>query len=314
MNILVTGGAGFIGSNIVDELIARGHRVVIIDNLSTGRRDNLNKEAAFHEMDVRNPEIDKVFESHRLDAIVHLAAQIDVRKSVEDPSFDADINILGGINLLRAAKKFKVKKIVYSSTGGAIYGEPRYLPADEKHPIRPMAGYGVSKYALEHYIELFSDLYGIDYTILRYANVYGPRQDPLGEAGVIAIFTGKMLEGKSPVIFGNGEQTRDFVYVSDVVKANVIALEKGSRDIFNIGTGEETSVNTVFNELRKVLGSSGEATYQAARPGEVFRVYLDNRKALERLGWKPEVGLYEGLKRTVEFTGAQSGEARSMPS
>jgi UDP-glucose 4-epimerase len=302
MNILVTGGAGFIGSNIVDGLVKEGHKVCIIDNLSTGRRQNINPAATFFEMDIRSHDIEKVFESHRIDIVMHLAAQIDVRKSVDRPIEDADINVMGGINVLNAAVKFKVRKIVYSSTGGAIYGEPKYLPADEAHPIRPMAGYGVSKHCLEHYIELFSDLYGTDYTILRYANVYGPRQDPLGEAGVVAIFTGKMLSQDIPLIFGSGEQTRDFVHVDDVVRANLMALTAGSREIVNIGTGKETSVNAVFTTMKEILRFREDARYEKERPGEVFRIYLDIRKAKEVLGWEPRVDLHEGMKNTIEYT------------
>jgi UDP-glucose 4-epimerase len=302
MNILVTGGAGFIGSNIVDSLLKEGHKVSIIDDLCTGRRQNINPKATFHEMDIRSPEIEKVFESQKIDLLYHLAAQIDVRKSVDKPIEDADINVMGGINILNRALKYKVRKIIYSSTGGAIYGEPKYLPADEDHPIRPMAGYGVSKHCLEHYIELFSDLYDIDYTILRYANVYGPRQDPLGEAGVIAIFTGKMLNDETPVIFGSGEQTRDFVHVNDVVRANLMAIERGSREIINIGTGRETSVNSVFKTMKEILNFTREAKYEMERPGEVFRVYLDIKKAKEVLGWEPQMDLHDGMENTIDYT------------
>lgn len=302
MNILVTGGAGFIGSNIVDGYIESGHKVIILDNLSTGKRENLNRSAVFYEMDIRSKDIEEIFKAHSVQIITHLAAQIDVRKSVSDPHLDADVNILGGINLLTMAQKYGVQKIIYSSTGGAMYGEPRYLPADEAHPVRPMAGYGVSKHGLEHYIELFSDLYKIRYTILRYANVYGPRQDPLGEAGVIAIFTGKMLNGEAPSIFGNGEQTRDFVYVGDVVNANILALDRADGEIINIGTGAETSVKTLFKMIKEITMYGGEPRYEKERPGEVFRIYLDARKAREILQWEPRISLHEGMKQTIEFT------------
>lgn len=302
MNILVTGGAGFIGSNVVDGFIEAGHKVIVIDNLSTGRRGNLNPSATFYEMDIRDPGIEKIFKNHNIEIIDHLAAQIDVRKSVTDPLTDAETNVLGGINVLMMAKRFNVKKIVYASTGGAIYGEPKYLPADEAHPIRPQAGYGVSKHALEHYIELFSDLYNLDYTILRYANVYGPRQDPLGEAGVIAIFTGKMLGGEAPIIFGSGDQTRDFVYVGDVVRANVMALTTASKEIINIGTGIETSVNTLYNKMKDIMGFKEQARYEAARPGEVFRITLDAKHAKKALSWEPLTTLDEGMRLTIDFT------------
>ena len=306
MNILVTGGAGFIASNVVDGFIKAGHRVVILDNLSTGKKENLNKEATFYEMDIRAPQIETIFKTHAIDIICHHAAQIDVRKSVDDPLMDANINVLGGINLLMMAKKYGIKKIIYASTGGAMYGEPRYLPADEAHPIRPQAGYGVSKHTLEHYIELFSDLYGLKYTILRYANVYGPRQDPLGEAGVIAIFTGKMLKGEAPSIFGNGEQTRDFVYVADIVRANICAIDSAEGEIINIGTGVETSVNTLFSKMKEIMDFKGEPRYEAARTGEVFRIYLDAKKAKEILKWEPITSLDEGMRTTIEFTRMQA--------
>jgi len=309
MNILVTGGAGFIGSNIVDGLIDKGHAVIIADNLSTGRRENLNRKAVFVEVDIRERELDHVFVRHHIEIIIHLAAQIDVRKSVDNPRFDADINVMGGLNLLDCAFRHRVKKIIYSSTGGAIYGEPTYLPSDENHPIRPLCAYGVSKHVLEHYIEYYSDLYGIDYTILRYANVYGPRQDPLGEAGVVAIFTGKMLAGERPIIFGDGGQTRDFVYVGDVVQANLAALHQGSREIFNIGTGEETSVNKLYNVMKELLDFREDAVYGEKRAGEVYRIYLDIKKAKNRLGWEPSTSFHDGLKTTIEFTRAHEGKS-----
>jgi UDP-glucose 4-epimerase len=304
MNILVTGGAGFIGSNIVDAYIEKGHNVIIADNLSTGRRQNINGKALFYEVDIRHDALEDIFRKEKIDIITHLAAQIDVRKSVTNPREDADINVLGGINVLSMAHKYGIKKIIYSSTGGAIYGEPRYLPCDENHPIRPMAGYGVSKHVLEHYIELYADLFKLDYTILRYANVYGPRQDPLGEAGVVAIFMGKMLQGETPVIFGNGKQTRDFVYVGDVVKANVLALTAGSGEIFNIATGVETSVLEIFAHLREIIAFKGEVIHEEERLGEVFRIYLDTKKAKDMLNWAPQITLHEGMKITVDYTKA----------
>lgn len=299
MQILVTGGAGFIGSNITDKLIELGHDVIILDDLSTGKKENINPKATFYNIDIRTAEIEKIFQNHKIDIVYHLAAQIDVRKSVSNPQLDSAINVLGGINLLTMMQRYKVRKIVYSSTGGAIYGEPQYIPADENHPIRPMAPYGVSKHCLEHYIEYFHDIYGIDYTIFRYANVYGQRQDPLGEAGVIAIFAGRMAKGQTAVIFGNGKQTRDFVYVGDVVAANVLALEKGSKKIYNIGTGKETSVNEIYACLKKLMNITNDAKYEPERPGEVFRIALDVSKAEKELGWTAQVSLEEGLIKTL---------------
>jgi len=266
MKILVTGGAGFIGSNIVDAYIELGHTVTIIDNLSTGRRQNINPKADFHELDIRKPSLEDVFRNDSFDVITHLAAQIDVRKSVTQPVLDADINVLGGIHLLMMAHKYGVKKVIYSSTGGAIYGEPKYLPCDENHPIRPMAGYGVSKHVLEHYIELYADLFKLDYTI------------------------------------GSGKHTRYFVYVGDVVQANVLALNSGSGQIINIGTGVETSVNEILETMTSITGFKGEARYEEERLGEVFRIYLDVKKAGEMLGWKPQVMLHEGMEKTIEYT------------
>ncbi len=299
MNLLVTGGAGFIGSNIVDRLIEEGHNVIIADDLSTGKKENINPKATFHNVDIRSEKLEDVFKSCKIDAVYHLAAQIDVRKSVSAPVMDADINILGGINLLNLMKKYGAKKIIYSSTGGAIYGDPQYCPADEKHPIRPMSAYGISKHCLEHYIELYHDLHGLDYTILRYANVYGKRQDPLGEAGVIAIFIGKIEKSEVPIIFGNGKQTRDFVHIDDVVSANVAALTNGSGEIMNIGTGIETSVNEIYQCLKDLMPEAKDVKYEAERPGEVFRIALTIEKAKSILKWEPKVKLYDGMKMTI---------------
>lgn len=299
MNILITGGAGFIGSNIADQFIADGHRVIVADDLSTGKVENINKQSIFYQVDIRSSEFEKIFQNEKIDIVYHLAAQIDVRKSLSDPIHDAEINILGGIQLLKLMREHNIPKIVYSSTGGAIYGEPEYLPADEMHPIRPLAAYGISKHALEHYIELYHDLYGLKYTIFRYANVYGKRQDPLGEAGVIAIFAGKMEKGESPVIFGDGTQTRDFVHVDDVVAANKLALTKGSGEIFNIGTGVETSVTMIYEALKARIPQSGEVVYAPARKGEVQRIALDVTKARKVLGWSAQHNLEQGLALTL---------------
>ncbi|MFH1453782.1 MAG: NAD-dependent epimerase/dehydratase family protein [Armatimonadota bacterium] len=301
MNILVTGGAGFIASHIVDAYIEKDHKVVVIDNLSSGKLKNLNTNAQLFQMDIGDERVEDIFAEYKFDIVNHHAAQIDVRKSVEYPVTDADTNILSGIKILELCRKYEVKKIIYASTGGAIYGEPQYLPCDEKHPVRPLAPYGISKHCLEHYIEYFHDMYKLDYTILRYANVYGPRQDPHGEAGVVAIFTGKLLEEKSPFIFGDGEQTRDYVYVGDVVNANTEALAKAGGEIINIGTGEETSVTRLFYKIADALNSDIKPVYKDARAGEVYKIALDNNYAGKVLGWKVSVSLEEGLRKTADY-------------
>ncbi|NLS75979.1 MAG: NAD-dependent epimerase/dehydratase family protein, partial [Chloroflexi bacterium] len=289
MKILVTGGAGFIGSHVVDRFIAEGHDVVVVDNLSTGRRANLNPKATFYEMDLRSPQLAEVFERERPEAIDHHAAQAEVRRSVADPVFDAEVNILGSLNLLQNAAKYGVRKAIYISSGGAIYGEPEYMPCDEKHPVRPMSPYGVTKHTVEHYLYLYKQLHGLDYTVLRYANVYGPRQDPNGEAGVVAIFVGQMLNGGKPIIYGDGRQERDFVYVADCARANALALTRGEGEAFNIGSGVPLSVNGLFELLKQITGYAGEARYGSAKAGDILRIYLDASKAKRELGWEPTV-------------------------
>lgn len=301
MNIIVTGGAGFIGSHVADAFIKEGHRVIIIDNLSTGREENINPKAEFHKLNINDPEVEDIFKNNKIDILDHHAAQIDVRKSVADPVFDADTNIIGAIKLMEYGRKYGVKKVIFSSTGGAIYGEPDYIPVDEKHPTRPMAPYGTSKLCFEQYLLYYNRLYNTDFTILRYANIYGPRQDPHGEAGVVAIFSNIMLEGKQPKIFGDGESTRDYLCVFDVVKANLMALEKGSGEIYNLGTGKETSVNELFENMRAVMKIDLEPIYAPARLGEVERIALDNTKAREKFGWKPDYNLDKGLAMTIDF-------------
>ncbi|MGA9406035.1 MAG: NAD-dependent epimerase/dehydratase family protein [Bacteroidota bacterium] len=301
MNILVTGGAGFIGSNIVDAYVQAGHTVVIVDDLSTGSLKNVNPRAKFHKIDLRDPALENVFKEIPIEVINHHAAQMDVRKSVADPKFDASVNILGMLNLFEFGIRHGVKKIIFASTGGAIYGEQDYFPADEQHPLRPLSPYGITKLATEKYLFYYHAIYGIQHTILRYANIYGPRQNPHGEAGVVAIFADKMLKSEQPVINGDGKQTRDYVYVSDVVRANVLALSHSSSDIFNIGTGKENDVNTLFRIIKKFSGATCEEKHAEAKMGEQLRSVIDHAKAKKILGWEPAVTLEEGLRKTVEF-------------
>jgi UDP-glucose 4-epimerase len=302
VRILVTGGAGFIGSNLADRLIDEGHEVAVLDDLSTGQREFLPRAARFYEIDIADAErVDRAIAEFRPELVAHHAAQIDVRRSVSDPMFDARTNILGGLALLQSCTRHGVRKVVYASTGGAIYGEGRVLPATEDHPVNPESPYGASKHTLEHYLYLWKLLHGLEWTALRYPNVYGPRQSPHGEAGVNAIFAGLMLQGRRPRIFGTGEQVRDYVYVDDVVDANLRALSRGNGEILNIGTGKGTSVLDIVRELNAILGTSIEPIFEAARPGEVQRIFLDASRAKRVLDWTPTVEFPEGLARTVEW-------------
>jgi len=301
LRILVTGGAGFIGSNVVDRLVLEGHKVTVVDNLSTGFEENINPKAKFFKADIRSAVIDKILERAKPDILCHHAAQIDVRKSTTDPIFDAEVNINGSLNLLNACVKHKVKKVVFASTGGAIYGEQDYFPADEKHPANPLSPYGVAKLTIEKYLLFYRETHGIEYVSLRYANVYGPRQNPFGEAGVVAIFAQKLLSGQRAVINGNGKQTRDFVFVDDVVQSNALALRHPKSDIFNIGTGIETDVNSVFRILRSQTQSGQKEIHSPAKPGEQQRSVLDSSKARRILKWKPRVTLDQGLAQTVDY-------------
>ncbi|MFA5839070.1 MAG: NAD-dependent epimerase/dehydratase family protein [Candidatus Margulisiibacteriota bacterium] len=300
MKILVTGGAGFIGSNIVDAYIEAGHEVAVVDNLTTGKQSNLNPKANFINLDIRDEKLSAVVRDLSPDVINHLAAQIDVRKSVSEPKYTAEVNEIGTLNLLEAAVKAKVKKVIFSSTGGAIYGEVKDKSgAKETHPQEPISPYAITKRTAEMYLYAYKVNFGLDYTVLRYGNVYGPRQDPLGEAGVIAIFCGKLLEGKSPYIYGDGKQLRDYVYVGDVARANLLALKKGTNQIFNIGTGKGTSVNELFAILKNLLKFKDNAIYADARAGELFRSVLNVSKAKKGIGWAPKVDIKNGLKRTL---------------
>lgn len=300
-NILVTGGAGFIGSHLTDRLIEEGHRVVVLDNLSTGRKENLNPKAKFYKCDICSPEISQIFQHEKPEVVYHLAAQIDVRKSVRDPVSDAKINILGSLNVLEYCKRFGIKKIIFSSTGSAIYGDANIVPTPETFPELPLSPYGICKLAIEKYLNYYFQVFSLPYISLRYANVYGPRQNSKGEAGVIAIFCDKILNKQQPIVNGDGKQTRDFVYVDDVVKANILALKSDKIGIFNIGTAEETNINTVFNELQKFIGSEYKEMHGPAVSGEQQRSCLDYLKAEKELGWQPKYSLEKGLSETVEW-------------
>jgi len=302
MKILITGGAGFIGSNIVDSLIDSGYEVVVIDDLSSGKEKNINKKAKFYKLDIQDSMLESIFQKEHPDYVNHQAAQMDVRRSVSDPIFDAKINVLGTINILQNCIKYKTKKVIFDSSGGAIYGEQEVFPAPETHPLRPISPYGITKLVAEHYLYYYQTVFGLDYVALRYANVYGPRQDPYGEAGVVAIFIQKMLKGEQPIINGDGKQTRDFVYVEDVVKANMLAMRNNiSSNVFNIGTGIETSVNQIFNHIRGIINQSIEEKHGSPKQGEQQKSVLDNTKAKVNLHWEPEFSLIDGLKKTCEY-------------
>lgn len=301
MRILVTGGAGFIGSHIVDRLILEGHTVSVIDNLSTGKIENINQDAKFHKMDIVSPRIERVFKKERPELICHHAAQMDVRRSVADPVNDAQTNIIGMLNLLENGLRYGTRRVIFASTGGAVYGEGGLYPTPESHPARPVSPYGISKLTGEHYLFYYNVTYGISYAALRYANVYGPRQDPFGEAGVVAIFTQKMLRNDQPVINGNGMQTRDYVYVDDVVDSVIAATYSDVSDIFNVGTGIETSVNELFRLLVEITGSSIREVYGPAKKGEQQRSCLSYDKIKKTLDWEPKVSFREGLTETVDF-------------
>lgn len=302
MKILVTGGAGFIGSNITDAYIKAGHQVVIIDNMSSGKKENINAKAKFYKADITDlPAISKIFSREKFDLLNHHAAQIDVRKSVENPAYDARINVMGTLNLLECAKNTNVKKVIFASSGGTIYGECGKTAPDEKCPGKPLSPYGITKHTIEFYLNFYAAIHGLKFTVLRYANVYGPRQDPFGEAGVVAIFSQRMLGNKELLIFGNGKQTRDYVFVGDVVKANVNALSRGNNEIINIGTGRLTSVNMLFKEMASISNYKAKPVYKPARAGELQKSFLGNKKAKAILEWAPSVQLEDGLDKTMKY-------------
>ena len=301
MRIIVTGGAGFIGSHVADAYVAEGHEVMVIDNLSSGKKENVPAAARFVLCDVTSDTAVEAVRTFRPEIVNHHAAQINVRASVADPQFDAQVNILGTIRLLEASKQFGVRKFLFASSGGAGYGEQERFPAEENHPIRPVSPYGAAKMSVELYMNYYRVQYGLEYTALRYANVYGPRQDSHGEAGVVAIFAERLLRKQTAIVNGDGEQTRDFVYVGDVVRANVVALSRGDGMSINIGTGVETDINTVFRVLRDLSGSRQEEIHGPAMPGEQRRSCLEILMASVELGWYPETPLEEGLARTLDF-------------
>lgn len=297
--VLVTGGAGFIGSNIADLLLLNGYRVIAVDNLSNGNIENVNKNSVFYNEDITDLKLYKIFEIERPAYVIHTAAQINVERSMQDPVSDAIVNIIGSINVLECCQRTEVRKIIYSSTA-AVYGNPLYSGIDEKHEINPISFYGMSKYLTERYMQLFNEHYGLKYTILRYANVYGARQSFKGEGGVIPSFIIRMLKGERPAVYGSGSQTRDFIYVDDVARANMFALEKGDNDIFNIGTGIEVSINDLLKSLSEIIGEC-KPLYMPEKKGDIINSYFNIIKSAEILGWKPEYTLKEGLGKTIQW-------------
>jgi UDP-glucose 4-epimerase len=301
MRILVTGGAGFIGSHVVDAYVQAGHEVFVVDDLSTGKRENLPPHVRFLQADIQDPALRQFMVAEKIELVSHHAAQMDVRRSVADPLYDARVNILGILNVLEGAREAKVIKFIFASSGGAIYGEQEAFPADEEHPTHPISPYGVSKRAGEHYLYFYGVEYGLPYVALRYANVYGPRQDPHGEAGVVAIFTQRLLAGEQPVINGDGKQTRDYVFVGDVAQANLAALAVEYTGPLNIGTGSETTVTQLFTTLQTLTGSAALESHGPAKPGEQRRSVLAWTRAAHVLHWRPTVGLEDGLRQTVTY-------------
>jgi UDP-glucose 4-epimerase len=300
MKILVTGGAGFIGSNIVDMLVENNFEVCIVDNLSHGKEENVNSKAKLYRVDIRDESIIQVFKEEKPDIVIHNAAQISVPNSIKDPMDDASINIMGTINIIEAARISGVKKIIYPASA-AIFGEPEYLPVDEKHPLNMISPYGITKHTVEHYLYVYKQLYNIDYTVLRYSNVYGPRQDSSGEGGVVSIFCEKLLKNEIPNIHGDGEQIRDFVYVKDVAKANLIAIKSNKNGIYNVCTNLKTTVNSLFYCISKVLNKEVKPSYISERDGDIRYSYMSYDKINGELGWKPEVSLEQGIKETLNY-------------
>ena len=301
MKILITGGGGFIASHIVDTYIEEGYKVLVVDDLSTGKRKNINKNAYFEKVSILNKDaLEGIFLSFKPDVVNHHAAQINLRSSFEDPVFDAEINIIGGINLLQLSLKYGVKKFIFASSGGAIYGEVNDRPVSEDYPPHPFSPYGVSKLSFEQYIRVFSTLNGMKYVILRYANVYGPRQDPLGEAGVVSIFINNIINNKPCIVFGDGKQTRDYIYIKDVVSLNLKALDSAT-GIYNVGTGDEYSINDLIKYLKEITGENFKVIYGEPISGEIKHISLAPSKARETLGWGIQFTFREGLEETYRY-------------
>jgi len=301
VRILVSGGAGFIASHVSDRFLELGHQVSIVDNLATGKRENLPPSATFYEVDIRDAELDAVFAEVKPEVVCHHAAQMDVRRSVADPVYDAQVNVLGSLNVLECCRRHGTRKVIYAGTGGAMFGEADCLPVDESHPVMPISPYGVSKHTVEHYLHTYSVNAGLDYTVLRYPNVYGPRQDPHGEAGVVAIFSLQLLAGTRPTIFGDGTKTRDYCFVVDIVAANELALEVGGGGLYNLGRGIEVSDREVFEMVRSAVGVDVEPEFAPVRPGEVEHIALDASLARRELGWEWKIDLADGAARAVAF-------------
>ncbi len=302
---LVTGGAGFIGSHVVDTMLANGFDVVVVDDLSSGKGENVHSDATFYEMDITSPELRDVFETELPDVVHHQAAQVSVAESVRNPVRDAMVNVVGSANVLQNCVAHDVKKIIFASSGGTVYGATDQLPAVETLPFAALSPYGVTKVCMEYYLPYFKAEHNLNYTVLRYANVYGPRQDPHGEAGVVAIFVQAMLEGRTPRINGDGKYDRDYVCVEDVARANYLAVTQGDCDCFNIGTGVHTDVNELYEKIARIVGFGEKALHGPHRPGDLRRNYLNIEKARRILGWQPQVSLEEGLEKTVEYFQAQ---------
>ncbi|HEY5588330.1 MAG TPA: NAD-dependent epimerase/dehydratase family protein [Candidatus Paceibacterota bacterium] len=300
MRILVTGGAGFIGSHIVDELIYLGNEVCIVDSMVHGDEKSINSLAILYKIDIRDEKLVKVFEVFKPEVVIHNAAQISVSKSLQDPLEDASINILGSINVFEACRKVGVKKIIYPASA-AIFGQPQYLPIDEQHPLDMISNYGVTKHTVEHYLKVYKTLYNLDYVVLRYSNVYGPRQDASGEGGVVAIFCEKIINGLTPLIFGDGEQIRDFVYVKDVVKANILAINYKKNGIFNVCNGNKTTVNELLKVINKVLSKNIKPIYTDERIGDIKNSYMSYQKIKNEVNWEPKYDILCGIKETIEF-------------
>lgn len=300
MKVLVTGGAGFIGSHIVEFLLENNIETVVVDNLVSGHKHHIPSGVAFYHSDIRNPDIDKIFMTEKPDFVIHQAAQVSVQESVKQPLYDCSENIMATVNILQSCLKHKVKKIIHASTA-AVYGNPKYLPIDENHDLNPVSFYGLSKLTSETYIQLFAKLSGLKYTILRYSNVYGARQDANGEAGVISIFIDRLLKNDSPIIYGDGNQTRDFIFVKDVAYANFLALRNADNQICNISSHQQTSVNELLDIIYSLMTVENKRIYKEERPGDIVHSYLLNNKARKYLNWNPKFSLLQGLEETISF-------------